>query len=660
MRRIARYAVPRATAGRTAAAVVLFAAALSAARQNLPAQDPSSTFRSGVDLIQLDVSVLDRNRHPVTDLTAADFVVRVDGQPRPVVAFKAVTLPPPLPPPSAPWMRDVAPDVATNRHPAGRAIVILIDDNTVAPMSSQAGPSFWMRKARATARRVVDELGPDDVAAVVFTSNNHTAQGFTSDRDRLLRAIDGSVLLPPAQLIGRTGTSYGKTYNPDQNGYCYCGACSIDALANIAESLRSLPQQRKIVIYISSGVAVRPDISETCNMLRREAQLSALRKAALANVTINPIDPEGIRVEMNDPESKSGYLRTMAESTGGRAVINNNDMDLEVPGVLAESSSYYLLGVESAGLVQDGRLHEIDVRVGRPDLEVRTRKGYYAPTAKERHAIAAAAASRDLDGAIEGVLPKRDFPMDVTIAPFGGDRQGTLAVVLGATHPSNPAGGGTPRAERAEVVASLFNPESGRLIGSRRLRLDVAWNGTEASASYYASAGYYEVVARLPAASGRYEVRLGLETGDGLTSSVYTFAEVPNFSREAISLSGLVMSVQPAAHAVSSDALADLMPIVPTVRRTFRRTDRVSAFLRVYQKKWATLVTLTARIIDTTNERVSERIATVASPAGAASNGAAHLFDVPVAGLSSGSYLLTVDASANGKTATRQLRFQIE
>jgi hypothetical protein len=49
-------------------------------------QEPAPTFRSGVELIQLDVSVLDKDRRPVQGLTAADFTVLVDGQPRPIVA----------------------------------------------------------------------------------------------------------------------------------------------------------------------------------------------------------------------------------------------------------------------------------------------------------------------------------------------------------------------------------------------------------------------------------------------------------------------------------------------------------------------------------------------------------------------------------------------
>jgi hypothetical protein len=61
---------------------------------------PQQTFRTGVDVIQLDVSVLDKDRRPVRGLTASDFTVTEDGQTRPVVAFKAIDLPAPAPAPA--------------------------------------------------------------------------------------------------------------------------------------------------------------------------------------------------------------------------------------------------------------------------------------------------------------------------------------------------------------------------------------------------------------------------------------------------------------------------------------------------------------------------------------------------------------------------------
>ncbi|HEX6464217.1 MAG TPA: hypothetical protein VFZ98_07190 [Vicinamibacterales bacterium] len=67
-------------------ACVLSFVAVPAQQQDVP------QFRSGVDVAQFTVTVLDKNRHPVTGLTASDFEVLVDGSPRPLAAFAAVTL----------------------------------------------------------------------------------------------------------------------------------------------------------------------------------------------------------------------------------------------------------------------------------------------------------------------------------------------------------------------------------------------------------------------------------------------------------------------------------------------------------------------------------------------------------------------------------------
>ena len=90
---------------------------------------PPVTFRSGVDLVDVDVSVLDRHRLPVRGLTSGDFTIFEDGQPRTVAAFTAVDLPPRVLPPAA-WMADVAPDVQDNDVAReGRLVTILIDRN---------------------------------------------------------------------------------------------------------------------------------------------------------------------------------------------------------------------------------------------------------------------------------------------------------------------------------------------------------------------------------------------------------------------------------------------------------------------------------------------------------------------------------------------------
>src|SRR5262249_54230952 len=101
-------------------------------------QTPVPTFRAGVELIQVDVTVLDKNRQPVRGLTAADFTIAEDGKPQAIAAFSAVEFPDPPPVPvvngkAVTWMRDVAPDVQSNALAAGRLIVLLIDDALLPP-----------------------------------------------------------------------------------------------------------------------------------------------------------------------------------------------------------------------------------------------------------------------------------------------------------------------------------------------------------------------------------------------------------------------------------------------------------------------------------------------------------------------------------------------
>lgn len=143
-------------------------------------------FRTGVEVIQLDVSVLDKDRRPVRGLTADDFTILEDGKPQKVLAFNAIDIPNPAPPPTpeAAWRRDVAPDVRENTTPEGRLFVIVLDDGLI-PFEPQ-----MINQARAIARGIVERMAPGDLAAVVYTASNQHAHDFTDDRARLLASIE--------------------------------------------------------------------------------------------------------------------------------------------------------------------------------------------------------------------------------------------------------------------------------------------------------------------------------------------------------------------------------------------------------------------------------------------------------------------------------------
>jgi VWFA-related protein len=439
------------------------------------------TFRGRTDLLMLDVSVLDeKTRQPIKDLTAGDFTVMVDGKPRPVVAFKFVDMPPPPPPLSletASWVREVSHDLVTNERAPGRVVAIMIDDKTIE--ATRLDP-FQIQKARQAALNVVDELGPNDRAAVVFTKNAHSAQSFTSDRRLLQEAIAKATIIPEP-----------KVADPDTDPQCLCQLCSIEALDDVAKSLRSLPEQRKVLFFVSAGPLLTPPPDGPCNTRRRSATYDALRSLHAANVTIQAVDPTGLEspaiakaessqeqaAPSGNPLFRQEYLRMISEQTGGRAIVNDNDPDRHVPSLFAESSSYYLLGVEPPP-ASEGKLHDVDVRLNpnRRDVDVRTRRGYYDTTEKDR-AIAAAVKldNGPLTPIIAGPIHTSGVALGVTAAPFAGaDGKATIAVALHVGLGDAAAGAAT-RTETVEVVASAYIPETGDNAGWSQQKLSLTW-----------------------------------------------------------------------------------------------------------------------------------------------------------------------------------------
>ena len=613
---------------------------LAHARQQAP---PQPTFRTGLDVIQLDVSVLDKDRQPVRGLTAADFTVLEAGQARRIVAFKSVDAPAARPSPNG-WMRELAGDVTTNAAATGRVVAIVMD----LPIASL---SFYDTTRRNTAAAIVRGLAPDDLAAVIYLLDSGRSQSFTTDHGRLLDAIT-----QPSSKSRNFANSYSRCAGVGIQ-------CLIDRLRDLIETLRPLDQQRKTLVYIG-GFAIRPRDEHLVDVEKM------LREAQRANVIIHGVDPNGLstgcsarmldcrRRNWITPEVEG--LRTLAERTGGRAVVNHNDPDRQMPAILNESSGYYLLGFESAGTTTRDGFHAVKVTVSRPNVSVRTRSGYYDSSAvPDRASGATSAPAGSTDAAITGALPKSDVPMVVTVAPFAGtDGKAMLAIALGVAAGRNPAQANgraaLPQAPGVtEVLARVFDPE-GRSFGSRRLTFRLAQGQTAVDVPY-------EVLPRMSVAPGKYEVRLGVRTADSRTGSVYAWADVPDFARAQLSLSGLVLSAVPGSLSWPRDAFADVLPVLPTAQRVFSPADGVTAFLRIYQGGARPPVSafVTARVMNDTASEVATNTVQFGADAFGTARDVDYQFRLPLARLTSGEYLLQIDAVAGQRVASRTLKFKV-
>ena len=139
------------------------------------------------------------------------------------------------------------------------------------------------------------------------------------------------------------------------------------------------------------------------------------------------------------------------------------------------------------------------------------------------------------------------------------------------------------------------------------------------------------------------------------------YVDVPDFSQQPLSLSGIVFGAAGGPLSAPKDAFATLLPLVPTARRSFSADDRVTAFVRIYEavKKPPMPVTVTTRIVDVTDTVASSDTVTIATARFASARAADHQVALPLSTLAMGEYLLTVDIQAGEYAARRGVRFAV-
>ena len=621
--------------------VVLFAGLADRVQtgQDRPASQ-APTFRVRADVVQLDVSVLDRQERPIRGLGATDFTLLDDGVAEPVIAFSAVDVPT-WSAGTAAWLRDIGSDVATNRLDASRAVVIVLDDFT-----TRWDPGV-VRTAKAIAAATINQLGPADLAAVVHVVSRKSGQEFTLDRQRLRAAVErfapsGLGPQPESRFSASTPTDRLTIPSriPQPSGACFLHDCVVMALQNVGEILGTWPGARKTVVLISPGrqsSGIKEYLSENDE---RGRMFAALQQA---NVNVYQLDPHGLQA---GPQVSTDF-GTFAENTGGRAVTNTNAPADFVPQIFRENSSYYLLGFRPSGNSRDGRFHRITVRVNRPGVQVRARAGYYAAT--NRPPVASKRQAPAVERALSGGLPAGDLPVSLSVVPFAamGKPVGALAVVARLDREANVA-----PSTVVEFAAVAFDDKWNQVAAVTQLfMLPPARDGVRVA----------ETAARLNVPPGRYEVRAALRSpADNRTGSVYGSVIVPNFDREPLSLSGLVIEPQSGGAAMLDD-LASVVPGRMTINRVFSPGERVTVVARVYQRRSKTpaSVRLTARIVDGQDRTASTRETTIEPGAFNPQRQADYHLDLPLDRLDAGEYLLTLEADTASASARRDFRFTV-
>jgi VWFA-related protein len=335
-------------------------------------------FRSGVELFQLEVTVLDRSRRPVRGLTAEDFTVLDEGAPQRIAQFSEVEVP----------ERDgpifaadeiAAPNLTESRFIDRRLTAIVLDDFGMpfGNANTPAGNSIYVPEMKRVARQIVQALGPKDFAAVILTRDLRGYPDFTNMSTKLTAAIEQ--VRPPSEVeaVSLMQTARGRVG-------------MIATLRQVIAYMDQMPQPKKSIVYIGLPPPVdfaRRWLSATADRLE-----DLIRAAQASGISITGFDVGG-----TIDRSGQGTLLALAENTGGRA-IGYAQLDQGVQQFFVEHRSYYLIGFEPAG-PRDGKSRKLDVKVRRDGVTVRTRRSYAPPAPDTMKSAAPAPVDTAVDAA---------------------------------------------------------------------------------------------------------------------------------------------------------------------------------------------------------------------------------------------------------------------
>ncbi|MDP3718737.1 MAG: VWA domain-containing protein [Acidobacteriota bacterium] len=343
--------------------------------QELPQQP---IFRAGTDLVRVDVTVTARDDQPVTDLQLADFEVTEDGVPQVVETMqlarvdgvRTTDLNEPL-------------EIRSREHAlleAAREDVrlfgIFLDDYHIDKRPEITLP---LREAISS---FIKQLGPNDLAVMMEPLESLRDLKYTRSKDELLARV--------RTFEGRRGETFPvksaveEAQMTQRNWMELRAGVTLSALGALATQFGGLREGRKSILFFSQGPPVRPGSPND------QRYKEAIEAANRGNVTIHVIDPR--------PLGSVGFggddiLRRIAYDTGGRAIVSTNDPERHLRTVMSDAGSYYLIGYTPTRRTNDGKFHEIKVRVKRRGVDVTARRGYWAASEKEITAAAEAAAT---------------------------------------------------------------------------------------------------------------------------------------------------------------------------------------------------------------------------------------------------------------------------
>jgi VWFA-related protein len=605
--------------------------------QNTPAGGTNpSTFSTSSQLVIETVNVKDKSGKAVEGLTAKDFTVTEDGAEQSIRLLEFQKVPeaaqaePPITTLAAPLKKLPETQITAERpgdiRYQNRRLLVLYFDLTAMP------PPDQLRAITAAGKFIRTEMTPADRMALMRFDGGavRVMSDFSADRERL-DSILQTMIVGEAQGFDEaasddsspdTGAAFGQD---DSEFNIFNTNRQLSALQTAAKILGQL-SEKKSLLYFGSGLNL--------NGLDNQAQLHATINAAVrAGVSFWPIDARGLVAQaplgdatQGSPGGKGMYtgasalalttryqqsqdtLFALASDTGGKALLDNNDLAKGIEQAQNSVSSYYILGYYATNANLDGKFRRIKIALNSGvSATLDYRQGYFA--GKTFGKFTAAEKERQLEDALMLGDPVTELTIAMEIDYFQLNRAEYFVPVVVKIPGRELALARKGGAERTLIdFIGEIKDDYGSTIQNVRDKYDIKLSGETAAKLAKQPIVYDTGFTLLP---GKYKIKfLARDAETGRMGTYETTFVIPNLNKEVkrIPVSSVVLSSQRQdlkdaiynalktkdQAEVTNPLVQEGQKLIPSVTRVFSKSRQMYVYLQAYEPAATTTQPLVA------------------------------------------------------------------
>ncbi len=626
---------------RTIIWTALFAIALAAqqvGQNKTPGAADTPTFTVSRSLVVERVSVKDKSGNPVEGLTAKDFTVTEDGAAQEIKFFEYQRLEEtvensvPLPPIGAPQYfkklpsTQIAGEVPGKTQYKDKRLLAMYFDMSSMPVPDQ------IRALGAAQKFIKTQMTAADLIAIMQYTGSavQVAQDFTNDRERLLGIIQTMIVGDGEGFDESTSdasaSDSGAAFGQDDSEFnIFNTDRQLAALQTAAKMLGHL-NEKKALVYFASGLNL--------NGLDNQAQLHATVNAAIrAGVAFWPIDARGLVASAplgdatrGSPGGNAMYtgasamasssnfsksqdtLFTIAADTGGKALLDNNDLAAGVVKAQKSITSNYIIGYYTSNEALNGKFRRVKIALNNGmTASLDYSQGYYA--GKVFAKFTAADKERQLEDALMLGDPITELTIAMEVDYFQLNRAEYFVPIMVKIPGSELALARKGGAERTLIdFITEVKDDFGTTIQNVRDKADIKLSDATAAELAKRRIQYPTGFTLLP---GKYSIKfLARDAETGRIGTFQTKIVIPNLNKEEkrIPISSVVLSSQRVdlkdaiynankdkdKSEVADPLVIDGQKLIPSVTRVFSKSKDMYVYLQAYQPSAATVQPLVA------------------------------------------------------------------